>query len=247
MPARLVLTSHNHIQEMKPLLRLLAALLATIVTTVFADTPARQDHAALRETAEQYLRTQTAGLPGQVRLSVGQIDARLNLAACAAPEPFIPSGSRLWGKTTVGIRCSTPTAWTVYIPATVQVIAEYVVTAAPLAQGQTIGPDDLAKVRGDLATLPRGIITDAAQAVGRIMSVSLPLGSPLRADSLRNQQAIQQGQAVRLVSNGPGFRVSSEARALNNANDGQVTQVRTGNGQVVTGIARTGGVVEVAY
>jgi flagella basal body P-ring formation protein FlgA len=147
----------------------------------------------------------------------------------------------------VGVRCSAPAAWTVYIPATIQVMAEYVVTASPLAQGQTIGPNDLAKVRGDLAMLPRGIITDASQAIGRTMSVSLPLGSPLRTDSLRNQQAVQQGQVVRLISNGPGFRVSAEARALTNANDGQVAQARTSNGQVITGIARVGGVVEVTY
>lgn len=227
--------------------RLLAALLALAVNAAVADAPARQDHAQLRETVLHYLRIQTAGLPGQVNLSAGQLDPRLNLAACASPEPFMPAGSRLWGKTTVGIRCTAPSTWTVYIPATVQVLAEYVVTASPLAQGQTIAPGDLAKVRGDLTTLPHGIITDPAQAIGRIMSVSLPLGSPLRADSLRSQQAVQQGQVVRLVSNGPGFRVSAEARALNNANDGQVTQARTGSGQVITGIARVGGVVEVTY
>jgi flagella basal body P-ring formation protein FlgA len=232
---------------MKPPRRLLAAFFVLAANAALADPPARQDHAKLREAVEEYLRTQTAGLPGQVNLTVGQLDPRLNLAACAAPEPFMPGGSRLWGKTTVGVRCSAPSAWTVYVPATVQVLAEYVVTAAPLAQGQTISPSDLAKVRGDLTMLPHGIITDPAQAIGRAMSASLPLGSPLRADSLRSQQAVQQGQMVRLISNGPGFRVSAEARALNNANDGQVTQARTSSGQVITGIARLGGVVEVTY
>lgn len=225
----------------------LAALLAFITTTAIAEAPARQDHAALRQNIEQFLRTQTAGLPGQVKLNVGQIDPRLNLAVCAAPEPFMPGGSRIWGKTTVGVRCNAPSSWTVYVQATVQVLADYVVTAAPLAQGQVIGPNDLAKTRGDLTLLPQGIVTDTAQAVGRTLAVSLPLGSPLRTDSLRNQQAVQQGQVVRLVSSGAGFRVSAEARALNNANEGQVTQARTASGQIITGIARTGSVVEVTY
>jgi flagella basal body P-ring formation protein FlgA len=232
---------------MKSTLRLFAALLLVIANMAIADTPARQDHAAIRQIVERFLRTQTAGLPGQVNFTVGQIDSRLNLPQCPTPEPFMPGGSRIWGKTTVGVRCSAPSTWTVYIPATIQVLADYVVTAAPLAQGQTIGPNDLAKAHGDLALLPNGVVTDASQAIGRTMSISLPLGSPLRLDSLRNQQAIQQGQAVRLVSNGPGFRISAEAHALSNANEGQVTQVRTASGQVVTGIARTGGVVEVTY
>jgi flagella basal body P-ring formation protein FlgA len=50
-----------------------------------------------------------------------------------------------------------------------------------------------------------------------------------------------------VVVNGPGFSVTSEAKALNNANDGQLTQVRTPNGQVVSGIAKLGGIVELTY
>lgn len=209
--------------------------------------PARQDPAALRQLVESFLRVQTTGLPGAVTVGVGNVDPRLNLPACAAPEAFLPNGSRLWGKTTVGVRCAAPDPWTVYLSATVKVVGGYIVTAAPLAQGQQIGPDDLAKVKGDLTSLPHGIITDASQAIGRTISASLPLGSPLRTDLLRAQQAIQQGQVVRVVSSGTGFQVTAEARALNNANEGQVAQVRTSSGHVVTGIAKVGGVVEVTY
>jgi len=49
------------------------------------------------------------------------------------------------------------------------------------------------------------------------------------------------------VSSGPGFRVSAEARALNSAAEGQIAQARTASGQVVSGVAKAGGVVEVAY
>ncbi len=210
-------------------------------------TAPQQDVAVLRQSVQQFLRIQTTGLPGQVNVSVGQIDTRTYLPACAAPEPFLPGGSRLWGKTTVGIRCSVPSPWTIYVPATVQVIAEYLVTAVPVAQGQMISGNELAKIKGDLTALPARIITDMSQAIGRTAAVSLVAGIPLRSDALRAQQAIQQGQTVRLVSSGPGFRVSAEARALNNAAEGQVAQARTASGQVVSGVARTGGVVEVSY
>jgi flagella basal body P-ring formation protein FlgA len=50
-----------------------------------------------------------------------------------------------------------------------------------------------------------------------------------------------------VILNGAGFSVSSEARALNNANEGQLTQVRTSNGQVISGIAKLGGIVELTY
>jgi flagella basal body P-ring formation protein FlgA len=207
----------------------------------------RQDPAQLRETVEHFLRTQSAGLPGQVAIKVGQVDPRLNLASCAALEPFLPNGSRVWGKATVGVRCSVPAPWTVYISATVQVTGSYVATAAPLAQGRMIGPNDVTSIRGDLTALPPGIVTDPSQAVGRTLTASLPAGTPLRLDALRSQQAVQQGQVVRLVSGGPGFRVSTEARALANGAEGQMIQARTVSGQVVSGVAKAGGVLEVAY
>ena len=208
---------------------------------------ARQQHAALQQTVEQFVHTQAAGLPGTTSISVGAVDPRLNLPACVAPQAFLPAGSRAWGKTTVGVRCTAPVSWTVYILATVRVHGDYVVAAAPLAQGQSISANDLAKAKGDLTTLPAGVITDAAQAIGRTLSISLPAGAPLRHDVLRAQQAIQQGQMVRVTSTGPGFRVSAEARALNNANDGQVAQARTASGQVISGVARMGGIIEVTY
>ncbi len=130
------------------LLALSSLLLCLFANAATAQAPARQDPAALRQTAEQFLRIQTAGLPGKVDITVGQIDARTNLAACAAPEAFFPNGSRVWGKTTVGMRCREPASWTIYISATVRVTADYVVTAAPLAQGQMIAPNHLAKVNG---------------------------------------------------------------------------------------------------
>lgn len=213
-----------------------------------AQTPApRQDLTALRQHAEQFLRVQSAGLPGQVNISVGQIDTRTNLSTCAVLDAFLPNGSRVWGKTTVGVRCTAPSPWTIYISATVQVVAEYMVTAAPLAQGQMVRPNDIARIKGDLTALPNGIITDPSQAIGRTAGTSLPAGMPLRNDVLRTQQAVQQGQTVRLISAGPGFQVTAEARALNNAVEGQVAQARTASGQVVSGVAKAGGVVEVTY
>ena len=237
---------------MKPSAFMLATLLGGLLFIQAgasrAQTPStRQDLATLQQAVEQFLRLQSTGLPGEVNISVGKIDPRTSLPACAAPEAFLPNGSRVWGKTTVGVRCAAPSPWTMYVSATVQVMGEYVVTAAPLAQGQLVGPNDLGRLRGDLTTLPVGIITEAAQAIGRTVAISLPPGTPLRNDALRAQQAVLQGQVVRLVSSGPGFRVSAEARALNSAAEGQIAQARTASGQVVSGVAKAGGVVEVAY
>jgi len=209
--------------------------------------PARQDANALRAVAEQFLLTQAAGLPGEVSVKVGAVDPRTALAHCPAPEAFLQPGARAWGKTTVGVRCTAPSVWTIFIQAQVNVKADYVAAAVPLAQGQPVEGSQLMLVKGDIAAMPNGIITDMGQAIGRTPTVSLAAGTPLRLDTLKSKPVVQQNQAVRLVLNGNGFSVSSEGRAIGTAGEGQVVQVRTPSGTVVSGTAKAGGMVEVAF
>ena len=215
--------------------------------TVQPPIAARQDMTLLRQSVEQFLQRQSAGLPGEVSIEIGQVEARLALPACQQPEPFLAHGSRVWGKTAVGVRCTAPAPWTIYLTANVHVMADYLAAAAPLPQGHVIVANDFARLRGDLTTLPAGVITDAGLAVGRNTMSSLQLGAPLRQDTLRSQQAVQMGQTIKLLSSGPGFRVSTEGRAMNNAAEGQTVQARTPGGQLISGIARAGGILEVAY
>lgn len=224
---------------------LLLCMLAFAGLAQAQQTGARQDGAAVRKLVEQFLQTQTAGLPGKVTVTVGAVDPRMSLAACPDPQAFQQPGARAWGKTTVGVRCAAP-AWTVYIQAQVNVIAEYVTAAAPLAQGQAIDASQLAMVKGDLAAMPAGILTDIGQAVGRTPTVSLPAGTPLRADSLKSQPVVMANQTVRVISNGAGFSVSAEGKALKNAGEGDIVQVRTPSGAILSGTARAGGIVEIA-
>ena len=216
-------------------------------TAASAQAPARQDLNALRVVAEQFLTAQSAGLPGKVTVTVGALDQRMNLAACPDPQAFAQPGARAFGKTTVGVRCAAPTPWTVYIQSQVSVQADYVAAAMPLVQGQTIDASQLVMVKGDLGALPNGVLTDMAQAVGRTSSMSVQSGSPIRADQLRSKPVVQQGQAVQVVSGGAGFKVTAQAKAIGNAGEGQVVQVRTPAGAILSGVARAGGLVEVVF
>jgi flagella basal body P-ring formation protein FlgA len=222
----------------------LFSILLLAAPLALAQGGARQDGAALRKLAENFLQTQSAGQPGKVTVKIGAVDPRLSLAACPAPEAFQQPGARPWGKTTVGVRCTAP-SWTMFLQAQVSVVADYVTAAVPLAQGQAIDASQLALTQGDIAAMPNGIITDMAQAIGRTPTVSLPAGTPLRLDTLKSKPVVQQNQAVRIVSRGENFSVSGEGKAIGNAGEGQVVQVRTPRGAIISGTARNGGIVEV--
>lgn len=200
----------------------------------------------LYSTLDDYLRIQTQGLPGKVTYSVVPLDPRTQLSPCSAFEPFLPAGSKLWGKSTVGVRCLGPSAWTVYVQVQVKVSGNYLISTRAMPAGYVLSAADIVVRSGDLSTLPANIVTDPSQAIGKTVKNGFSAGQALRSDQLLTPWAVQQGQSVKTVSNGPGFSVSSSGKALNNAAAGQSVQVRTESGQTVSGIARPGGIVEVA-
>lgn len=196
---------------------------------------------------DDFLRAQTQGLPGKVAYSISPLDTRTQLPACDVFEPFVPQGGKLWGKTTVGIRCLGPSAWTIYVPIQITVSGNYLTTARALPAGSVLDASSIVVRNGDLGTLPAGVVMDSAQAIGKTLKNGLAAGQPLRSDQLTAPWAVQQGQNVKMVSQGAGFSVSAEGKALTSAADGQVVQVRAASGQTVSGIARAGGIVEVTH
>lgn len=206
---------------------------------------AAQDPGALKTHAEQFLRTQTAGVPGKVSIEVQS--SRAALPACSALDAFLPAGARPVGRTTVGVRCLAPGNWTVYLQARVRAIAPYAATARALSAQHALGPDDIVLREGDLGTLPADIVTDPATILGHRAVSGLAAGAPLRTATLRPPLAVQQGQVTRLVLQGPGFAVQSEGQALANAGIGERVRIKTRSGQVVSGIAQENQQVMLAF
>jgi flagella basal body P-ring formation protein FlgA len=228
----------------KHLITLLLALALTSSAFAISPPPA-EDAERLRQLATDYLSRQTAGLPGEISITVDAPRSTARLARCEAPEAFIPEGARLAGRLAVGIRCRAPNNWTSYLRANVSITSNYLVAAAPLKPGQVLTASLLESRRGDLGKLAQDVITQPELAIGKIMTSGLIAGAALRSGMLRAPQAVAQGQGIMLMVNGKGFSISSEGRALNNAAEGQVVQVRTPSGQVVSGIARGGGLVDI--
>ncbi|MHB1099067.1 MAG: flagellar basal body P-ring formation chaperone FlgA [Burkholderiales bacterium] len=206
---------------------------------------ALQDIASIRQSVKTFVKTQTANLPGEVTIHLGEIDSRLSLPACQMLEPFLTEGSKLWGNSTVGVKCAGK--WTVYVPVKVGVIAPVVISARPLAQGMTIGSADILIRKEDITSAPPGVLMDMQAAIGKTLSVSIPSGYPISASMMRSPTIIRPGQSVKLISRGKGFQVTSSGIALGAASEGQVVQVRTPSGQVVSGTARADSTVDVTF
>jgi flagellar basal body P-ring formation protein FlgA len=204
-----------------------------------------QDGESIRLAALNFLQQQAAGLPGKVEITVTPVFPR-GLAPCSGLDPFMPTGARLWGRVTVGVRCVGERPWTLYVQARVSINATYYTAARAIAPGEVLGQADLIARDGDITAMPQAIVTDPAQAVGAVALSRVPAGLPLRTDMLRAASSVAIGQNVRVVAAGSGFSISVEGSAMNNAAPGQQVRVKTAGGQVITGIAKDSQTVEVS-
>jgi flagella basal body P-ring formation protein FlgA len=216
--------------------RALGALAWTLLLATFAPGAVAQV-AGLEQRIESMVR---ASMPvgAKVSLSIGQLDSRLNLAPCQQAEPFLPPGVRLWGRSSIGIRCIEGARWSVFLPMTVTVVAPAVVAARPLASGVALSATDVVIQEVELTREAGPVVMDPDQLRGQSLSRSIQPGQTIALDALRPVTTIQQGDPVRVMVQGDGFAMTTEGQATASAGEGQTLRVKLDNGKIVVGVLR---------
>jgi len=90
------------------------------------------------------------------------------------------------------------------------------------------------------------VITSAGELNGVVASNRIAPGAPLRKELVRGVTVIQQGQSVKVVAQGQGFVVSTDAKAMSGAAVGAVVQAKTLDGRLVSGVADMQGQIQLA-
>lgn len=175
--------------------------------------------------------------PLRMEVSVGVLDSRLRLASCSRVEPYIPVGTRLWGKTRLGLRCVEGMGkWNVFLPVTIKAMGRAWVMRRDVAPGAVLGEADVMEAEVDWAEQPSPIIADPAQWVGQVAVRNLTTGQALRQNMVRPAQVFQAGAQVRIVAQGTGFQITSDGQAVSPGVVGQLARVRMDNGRVMSGM-----------
>lgn len=174
--------------------------------------------------------------PLRMEASVGQPDSRLQLARCNRAEPYLPPGTRLWGKTRLGVRCvDGPVKWNVFLPISIKGWGPAWVVKGQVASGAVIGAEDVMETEVDWAEEASPVLTSPARWLGQVATRNLNAGQTLREAMVKPAQAFQAGSQVRVIAQGPGFRVASDGQALTVGVVGQLARVQMDNGRVATG------------
>ena len=234
-------------QPNSPLRWLLIALAVAVLSllSVLASPARAEPPAPPPETLAQQVQrfadesTRRVATPAaRIAVEVGTLDPRLKLAPCARIEPYLPAGTRLWGKAHIGLRCvDGPKRWNVYLPITVHVHGRALVATSSLAAGSVLAATDLIEAEVDLAAErgPAFAASQAAGLVGRSLVRSVNAGEALRGNDLKARQWFAAGDVVRITAQGGGFVVSSSGDALSPGIEGRSVRVRTEGGRVVSG------------
>lgn len=207
----------------------------------------KQSLAEIQEIARKFVLKQAKALPGNIEVTPGALDRRLRLPKCSHPlKAFFPSGSRPTGNTTVGVRCTGGTPWTVYLSVKVAVYGKVVVATHPLVPGSPLSLADIHLERRNLEQLRQGYLRDPAQVAGKRLKRPLGLGAVITPEVLEIPKLVRRGQQVILIAKVPGLQVRMKGQALEDAGAGEHIRVRNNSSQrIVEGTVTADGIVQV--
>jgi len=134
----------------------------------------------------------TGAAPLRMVVQVGALDSRLSLAPCAQVEPYMPTGTRLWGKSRIGLRCiDGPSRWNVFLPVQVQAFGQTWVMRSDVPSSATLAFDDAVMAEVDWAHENQSVLVDPEMWVGQTATRALRTGQVLRHGMVKPSQVFQ--------------------------------------------------------
>lgn len=181
----------------------------------------------------------------RLEVQLGMPDNAQAVAPCSKTEPFVPPGGRLWGRSSVGVRCVEGAAWRVLFPVTVTAWGPAWVAATPLPAGATVSAADLREAEVELTRERNGLPKGPEPLLGKVLVRPMAVGQAVSLDAVRATAVVNAGDVVKLRVLGGGFAVTAAGQSLGSAAEGQPVRVRTDFGRTVTGVARAGRIVDL--
>jgi flagella basal body P-ring formation protein FlgA len=215
-------------------------VVATAVTMTASAQASTQSLSEVQKAAEAFVLSRLPEGNAKHFVAAAPLDPRLRLTPCAEPlEAFSSHTGNLTPRMTVGVRCTAPASWTVYVPVTIETEVPVLVLRHALARRARV---TLADVEPQVRRLPGTasmFVTDIASLQGHHLKRALPAGSALTVDALAPDILVRRGQQVTLIAETGGVQIRAQGQALS---DGAARdRIRVQN---VTSLKIVEGVVE---
>lgn len=186
------------------------------------------DAIALRPVIERWLDTtlgagardaelRSVELSSPVLVPLGAWDARV----VTAPRDSVSGTVRLQLEISAGERAPRM----VWVTADVARWVPVVVARRALERGEIIAPSDVELDRRELSTLPRDISTSLDDVVGAAVRQAVVPFSPLRRDQLASVPVVRRGDAVQIVAQHGGLRLTAAGEVRQDGGRGDQVRV----------------------
>lgn len=204
---------------------LLTLYCSTITTQVFAIN--YQSHDSIFKAATDFMQnTMAENALENATIKPGRLDRRLHLKQCDKPLTiFLPRGSRMVGKTTVGVKCEGSKAWSIHVPLTVSVIKPIAVASKLLPRGTILTKADIQMKPVDLSTLPQGYIEKRETVIGQKLKRRISAGTAFSPAMMKKPEKIKRGQRVTILARSGSMEVRMTGKALSSGAVGERIKV----------------------
>lgn len=213
--------------------------------------PTWQSLESIRRAATRYVEANAQTSDRDFQVSASNLDPRLRLQRCERElEAYLSPGAQIGTNTTVGVRCSGPKRWKLYVPVRMSIRADVLIARKSLEAGSVLTPEDFVTARRDIASLHGGYRLASEPVTGLVLKRRLSEGQPLRASLLTTPRIVRRGQALSIVSGASNGSVAIRmaGTALSDGRLGERIRVKNrSSGRTVEGIVRSSERVEVAF
>lgn len=148
-------------------------------------------------------------------ISIQTLDSRLLLPKCNQPlVTFLPIGSKLSGKTTIGVRCTGEKPWKIYVSATISIYAEVIIANKYITRGTTITADHISSTKKEISLISRGYYSKYDQVVGKVAKYNLQKNRIIHGTSITRPKLVKRGMDVDIIAYSGGITVKMRGIAM---------------------------------
>lgn len=174
---------------------------------------------------------------GQIKITVGKIDPRIQIKPCQSELKLNIPQKRSSRNLNVKIYCSDSTPWHLFLPVRVELTVPVVVASRKLDKGTTLDNSNIEIKLVNQNKLRGQTINDLSTVIGAKTKRSLMLGKPLTP---KNVCFVCKGDPVVIIAKSSEFAIKTNGIALSDGAIGERIRVknsrsgRTINAQVKT-------------
>ncbi len=233
-------------QSNKVIIYIVLCMLLCVTTSV--DALEFQSHKSIYQAAEVFVRDRGASNNKQLKdIVVGKLDSRLKLNKCnKSLHAFMPKGSRVLGKTTVGVKCRGAKPWSLHVPVTIKVFKQVLAATRALRKGEILTESDVKLIKYDISNLSYGYFENIKMTAGMKVKRHVLADVVLTPSMLKKPLVITRGQKVSILANSGRMQVRMMGKALSNGAIGdRIKVMNMKSRQKIEGVVTTSAEIKV--